>query len=173
MVIFNVATDGSFGDNDGKTHGGIVFMTSDMKVLSTAHVETSIPEFVSMRNVGGEVLAAWSAILAVASKVKKLNEEVGLESYQMDLVYDYEGVGKWINGQWQCKKNATRWYKEAVTKLLESVPNLKLNLIWVKGHQNHISNEWADKVAAYDESKRLKGVDICNMDDVLREEHGF
>ena len=173
MKYFNVYTDGSFGE-DGLTHGGIVFVKSDnSEVLSVSHVQTRVREFVSMRNVGGEVLAAWAAIFAVANSVKESNETNGLETYQLNLTYDYEGVGKWLNGQWKCKKHATQWYRDSIKAILATVPNLTLNLIWVRGHMGNEYNEVADRVASYDKSTRYPNTDICDMDELLRTDYGF
>lgn len=173
MKIFNVYTDGSFGD-DGATHGGIVFVKSgNSEVSSVVHVQTKIREFVAMRNVGGEILAAWSAIYAVANTIKNNNETVGLETYQLNLTYDYEGVGKWLTGQWNCKKHATQWYRDSLKAILSTVPNLKLNLIWVRGHMGNQFNEVADRVACYDKSMRHTGTEICDMDELLQTDYGF
>lgn len=174
MKVFDVYTDGSYLRGDSLTHGGIVFVNTDTNtVSSTIHVQTSIPDFVSMWNIGGELLAAWSAIMAVTSSVKKSNDEVGLDTYKMYLTYDLEGVGKYITGAYKAKKKATRWFHDSVHQLLQEVPNLELKLRWVKGHNGTTFNEIADAVSSYNPDSRYKGCSVCDMDDVLRDTYGF
>ena len=174
MIFYNVFTDGSYSKDDSNhTHGGIVFGDENNKVLSRIHVVTSIKDFTSMNNVGGEILAAWSAILSVVSSVKQANEEKGLEQYQLTLVYDYEGVGKWITGEWRAKKKATQWYRESVKKLVSSVPNLKVRFIWVKGHEDTYLNHAADYTAAYNLNCEAEDIPKCDLDDILTEDYGF
>lgn len=147
-MYFKCFTDGSFG-GPGETHGGLVFY-KDGTPTSMLHVYTTLPEFTEMRNVGGEVIAAWSAIMSVVQLLKQRDtEEHGLEAHTLDLIYDYEGVGKWLRGQWKTNKTATRWFVRNVKELLSSVPNLTINYIWVKGHDVTEGNNRADKIANY------------------------
>lgn len=171
MLYYNAYTDGSFCVDDGIVHGGIVFGDENNNILSTLHVKTAHRDFTSMHNVGGEILAAWSAIFSVVSSVREANETNGLETYQMNLVYDYEGVGKWLLGYWKANKKATQWFKSSVKAMLETVPNLKLNPIWVKGHNNVALNEVADKVAFYDMTCGGLGSPICDLDEILATEY--
>lgn len=171
MKYFNAYTDGSFGD-DGLTHGGVVFADDNGTVTSAVHIRTSKSDFVSMRNVGGEVLAAWTAILIAVNSVKKYNEE-SMDSYELNLVYDYEGVGKWLNGSWRAKKKATMWYVRTVRELLESVPNLKIKLTWVRGHATTRLNNIADAVADYVSQGRTYNSKVINLDEELENDYGF
>jgi ribonuclease HI len=165
MQKYIAYTDGSFGDN-GEVHGGIVFWNGNAPV-SQIHIKCTNPAFVSMRNVGGEVLAAWSAITSVAANVQKKNEEL-MDTYQLDLIYDYKGVGEWLTGGWKTNKPATQWFVKSVRDILEQVPNLKINYIWVKGHADNAGNTYADRTAAYDMSYcKGKNIPICNLDKLI------
>lgn len=166
-----VYTDGSYG-NDGKTHGGIVFADSYGKVLSTLHVVTSIRDFVKMNNIGGEILAAWSAIFSVATTVKQMNENVGIDSHRLQLVYDLQGVGMWLQG-WKTNERGTRWYKETIKKMLSEVPNLTLELVWVKGHKDTRLNVVADAVASYSTQGACYNATLVDMDEMLRSDYNF
>lgn len=157
-MYFKCFTDGSFG-NKGETHGGLVFY-KDGVPMSALHVYTMLPEFADMRNVGGEIIAAWSAINSVVQLLKSRNvEECGLEAHILYLVYDYEGVGKWLTGQWKTNKIATKWFVQNVKELLSSVPTLTVNYIWVKGHSVTEGNNRADKVANYN-------MEYCKINDI-------
>lgn len=171
MKYFNAYTDGSFGD-DRLTHGGVVFADELGEVTSAVHVKTGKTDFVSMRNVGGEILASWTAILIAVNSVKKYNEE-SMDTYQLNLVYDYEGVGKWLNGSWRAKKKATMWYVKTVRELLQSVPNLEINLQWVRGHSTTRLNNIADAVADYQNQGKPYNAQLINLDEVLETDYGF
>lgn len=166
MKTYTVYTDGSFGDN-GEVHGGIVYW-KDGAPSSKVHVHSKRPEFVSMRNVGGEVLAAWAAIMSVANAVKEENESTGLETYEMNLIYDYKGLGCWLTHEWKTNKVATQWFVKSVERILSAVPNLKVNYIWVKGHADTSGNNHADLVASYDMRYcKMENIPICDLDSVI------
>lgn len=173
MQNFIVFTDGSF-HIPGETHGGIVFWGPDNKPSNALHVYSNNFAFTEMRNVGGEVIAAWCAMLSVAETVKKLNEE-SMDSYTLNLIYDYEGIGKWATGRWKANKPATKAYVKFVRDLAIEVPNLKINYIWIRGHQSSdsdnfvIGNNEADKVSAYDmKYAENHNIPICNIDEVIK-----
>ena len=154
-------TDGSYGDT-GDTHGGVVFY-KDKTIASALHVVSKLTEMVSMRNVGGELIAAWCAITAVANTAKDCKEECIL-----DLVYDYKGVGCWATGEWKTNKSGTIWYAKAIKEILRTTPNLKINFIWVKGHQSVEGNNIADMVADYNlDYCRKHNYPISCVDDLI------
>lgn len=169
MKQFIIYTDGSFGEAN-ETHGGVVYwdgMTNTPQAC--LHVYTTLPEFCSMRNVGGEVLAAYTAIYTTIRKIKAYNEE-SMESYKIILVYDYKGIGLWLTGKWKARKKATIWFANAVKKLLEETPNVSIEYVWVPGHTGHIAgNEYADKVSEYTTKFATNNnIPICCMDDLLK-----
>lgn len=149
-MFWNVYTDGSFGD-DGATHGSVVFASPEGN--ECIHVWTENPTLVASRNIGGECIAAWSALYAIVTKIKEMNEK-GIEQHTARFTYDYQGVGAWVTREW---KNATKptavWYRQAMDKLLAEVPNLTVEWNWVKGHTGKCpGNTLADKVSAYNMS---------------------
>lgn len=166
MKSYTVYTDGSFGDTN-EVHGGIVYWGEEGPA-SFVHIKATMPEFVSMRNVGGEILAAWAAIMSIASKVKNANE-IEMEYYELNLVYDYKGVGEWLTGGWKTNKVATQWFVRSVKEILSAVPNLKVNYVWVKGHTSTEGNHYADLVANYNmEYSKRNNIPICNLDEVVK-----
>lgn len=179
MKNFICFTDGSFLKASGETHGGIVFTDNEANPLNRMHLYTTLPALVSMNNVGGEVMAAAAAIQSVVNTIKKEQEDGGLETYELYIIYDYEGVGKWATNQWAAKKTGTAWYKKLVQDLIASVPNFKVHWIWTKGHQSYTGNvsqdmitkgnHLADWTAAYDMSyTKSNNIPCINMDSVIK-----
>lgn len=149
--------DGSFGD-ERIVHGGLYYITDGHADM--LHVTSSNPQLVEMRNVGGEVLAAFAAILFSSTMIKASNKPGNLK-----VVYDYKGVGCWINGEWQAKKPATQWFKNAVGLILREVPLMTLKMEHVKGHSGDKGNELADAIADYTMNYcRMSNVDVIDMD---------
>ena len=88
---------------------------------------------ISMRNVAGELSAAMRA----AYWLKKNN-------YKGVIVYDYEGVEKWLTGAWTARNQ----YTQAYVKFMK--PYLKdgwISFKWVKAHNGDLGNHMADAQA--------------------------
>lgn len=167
MKQWTVYTDGSYKRDASDVHGGIVYVPNPGEKPKQIHVTTTNPELVSRWNVGGEILAAWCAVFSVCQEVKKLNGEC-MDTYALDIIYDYEGIGKWLVGAWSCKNKTSKWFVKSVKDMLSDVPNLKLNCYWVKGHADTYYNEMADAVAFYDMVHcEINNIPICDMDEIL------
>jgi len=59
---------------------------------------------------------------------------------------DYEGVGKWMNNEWKCKKPYIKKIKEKCEIYLKEIKG-KVEIEHVKGHSKNYGNEQADKLA--------------------------
>ena len=92
------------------------------------------PTMATMRNVAGEIMAA----LAVVQNFE------GVEDVDLSLYYDYEGIEKWVTGEWKAKKPETQAYRDVMRKAMESV---KINFIHVYGHTGVRGNEIVDQLA--------------------------
>lgn len=170
MIYYNVFTDGSYLDGDGHAHGGIVFVNNDThEPASMLHVQTTVPDFVNMWNIGGELLAMWAALFSITSAVIDANENKGIESYEALLTYDYEGLGRWLHGEWKIKKPVVRWCINSIKQRLAMCPNLKLKTQWVRGHRGIRFNELADGVSSYLSGNWPHGTILCDMDETLKE----
>ena len=167
MNKYIIYTDGSYCSEDSFVHGGIVFINpANMQVNACSHVKSENRHLYSMNNVGGEVLAAYSAILSVIS----LHEEALSKGMKLEIEihHDYEGISKWYTQEWRAKKPATQWYVRELQAMNKKYPGLTLKFVWVKGHSGEIGNETADKVSFWDEQYcKDFGVHIINMDSVL------
>lgn len=131
-------TDGSYKKNkDGIYKVGWSYVILDGDTIIHEDYGTT-DEYTSMRNVVGECVAVREAIAYC--------EEEGIEA--LTIYHDYEGVGKWVQGQWKTKNEMTQRYKRFV---LESP--MIIEFIHVQGHSGDRWNEYVDKLAK-------KGVEI-------------
>lgn len=159
VVIY---TDGSYNKADkDATYGGIYMPMSGCEDMSQS-VKTSVPEATSMWNVGGELLAALTAVKMVSFMAENLKDE----SITADIIYDYEGIGKWVTSEWKAKRTLTIAYRDYVRKMLNKHNNLKINFIWVKGHNGTSGNEMADRIA-YEGMTGKR--DVSNLDELINE----
>lgn len=83
--------------------------------------------------------------LAFAETLKKLIDK-DLSNYQIIFYIDYEGVEKWMNGKWKCKKPYIRKIREKCLSYLSKI-NTKVTIQHVSAHSGIIGNEKADKLA--------------------------
>ena len=94
------------------------------------------PSLAKMRNVAGEIKGAEAAI--------KLASNLGLK--KLSIFYDYEGVAKWITGEWKCKNKHTTEYRKIVIDILLKA-GLCVVFHHVRGHSGIPGNEEADRLA--------------------------
>ena len=91
--------------------------------------------FASMRNVGGEILAAEAAIKVA----------LGLSMKFLTIYHDYAGIEKWVTGEWQAKNNYTLGYRNVVFDAMKN--GLQIRFEKVKAHSGDKLNDEADKLA--------------------------
>lgn len=161
-----IYTDGSYGDSDGRAHGGIVMIGEWNNILGRIHIISTIPCITGMRNVGGEIIAAWAAIKSVSLAAQA--GRYGDKPVDIILYHDYEGVSKWVEGYWKAKKTATAWYVSAMKRLLQCDKIRSLRFEWVRGHAGDFGNKEADAVASYEMNGfEVLGVQVLNVDNLL------
>ncbi len=89
----------------------------------------------SINNVAGELQGTMYAIKwAYENKYKNIL-----------VKHDYEGISKWINGEWQAKNLAVKKYVEFVKKYIQN--NINISFEKVDGHSGDKYNEEADRLA--------------------------
>ena len=91
-------------------------------------------EFISQRNVLGELLAAKLAILICI--------QLGVSNIQ--VVYDYQGIEKWAIGSWKRNNSLTQGYYKFIQ---EAQQFIEIDFTHVKGHTGNPGNERADDLA--------------------------
>ena len=123
---------GSYEHSIGKYAYGCVMVLPDGPIeLNGADNDE---DYVSMRNVAGEILGSEKAILWAV--------EHGYS--EVVIYYDYEGIEKWANDIWKANKPGTIRYKQFVA---DQRKNIKISFQKVAAHTGVTYNEMADKLA--------------------------
>lgn len=124
--------DGSYNLSDKRYgFGGIVLYQGESKTFYGGGERQDLLE---MRNVSGEMMAAMRAVTyAIEVKAKAL-----------EIHYDYQGIGKWVSGEWQAKNAFTQAYRDYMR---EKGKELAITYIKVKAHSNDHYNDIADQLA--------------------------
>ena len=91
--------DGSYDDSIKKYAFGCVFLLPDGRIF-TEYGNGDNEQSLQHRNVTGEMLGAMYAV-----KFAMLNGFHGVE-----LRYDYQGIEKWVTGEWRSKTELTQKY---------------------------------------------------------------
>ncbi len=125
--------DGSYEHSILKYAFGCVFLLPD----GTIYVENGSgnnTDSAKLRNVTGEMLGSMFAVRwAIKNGFPKL-----------EIRYDYEGVEKWVTGDWKSKTELTQKYAEAMRRWSSQV---QIRFTKVAAHTNVYYNEMADQLA--------------------------
>lgn len=123
-------TDGSFNVKNN-TAGYAAILTFESGLEKVLRGSITDPQATPLRNVAGELQAVLEAVKAA-------------EEACADLVvyYDYEGIEKWVTGEWKAKKEFTQKYRDAVRSA-----SIKVEFHKVAAHTGVEYNEHADKLA--------------------------
>ena len=124
--------DGSYDHSQLRYAYGCVLVLPDGEI--TINGSDNHEDYVSMRNVAGEIIGSQQAVLWAV--------EHGYKS--VTIYYDYEGIEKWANGVWKANKLGTQRYKEFVSKMRQEI---EITFQKVAAHTGVKYNEMADKLA--------------------------
>ncbi|MCR5701015.1 MAG: ribonuclease H family protein [Lachnospiraceae bacterium] len=124
--------DGSYDDTTKRYAYGCVLVFDDEVVKLNG--DNNDEEYVSMRNVAGEILGSETAIKWAAEHGYK----------EVVIYYDYEGIEKWANNIWKANKPGTIRYKEFIK---EQRKKIKITFVKVAAHTGVTYNEMADRLA--------------------------
>ncbi len=125
--------DGSYDDSIKKYAFGCVFLLPDGRIY-TEYGNGNNEQSLQHRNVTGEMLGAMYAV-----KVAMLN---GFSS--VEIRYDYQGIEKWVTGEWRSRTELTRKYAVSMREWGKSI---SIRFTKVAAHTNVTYNELADKMA--------------------------
>lgn len=124
--------DGSYDHSQLRYAYGCVLVLPEEEV--TLNGSDNQEDYVSMRNVAGEIMGSRQAILwAIENGYKKIT-----------IYYDYEGIEKWADGIWKANKPGTRQYKAFVA---EKRREIEISFQKVAAHTGVKYNEMADRLA--------------------------
>lgn len=110
----------------------------------------------------------YAELYAIYSFVRSVQQNPNIKNVMFTIYSDYEGVQKWINGEWKAKKPYIRQLVWAIYRIYDMLRKDSRNVLfyykWVKGHQTEDCylkrmNDLADTVArdenCYNEIHRL------------------
>ncbi len=125
--------DGSYDGALKKYAFGCVFLLPDGRIFTQCG-NGDREQSLQHRNVTGEMLGAM-----YAAKTALYNGFSGVE-----IRYDYQGIEKWVTGEWRSKTELTQKYAAAMREWGRS---LELRFTKVAAHTNVRYNELADQMA--------------------------
>ena len=125
--------DGSYNVKT-KEYGFGCVIIEGQQVIKEMYGKGNDENYVSMRNVAGEILGSICAMEYANSNGYK----------QICSYYDYEGIEKWANATWKANKKGTQEYQKKVSKYRE---NLEIIFVKVLAHSGDFYNEKADMLA--------------------------
>lgn len=125
--------DGSYEDSIKRYAFGCVFLLDDGRIYTECGSGDN-PQSLQHRNVTGEMLGAMYAV-----RVAMLN---GFQA--VELRYDYQGIEKWVTGEWRSKTELTQKYAASMREWSKSI---KITFTKVAAHTNVRYNELADQMA--------------------------
>lgn len=123
--------DGSFFDEFPTQYGwGFVIRDGGKTLFETYGAGEGAAA--SMRNIAGELAAAMRSVVWAKQN-----------NCQVYIIYDYEGIERWVTGKWRAKNDFTKAYVEFMNKHAAYIYGFQQ----VKGHTGNNGNERADELA--------------------------
>lgn len=144
--------DGSYEDSLKKYAFGCVFLLEDGRIY-TQYGNGDNEQSLQHRNVTGEMLGAMYAV-----KFAMLNGFQGIE-----LRYDYQGIEKWVTGEWRSKTELTKKYADAMREWGRSI---EIKFTKVAAHTNVRYNELADRMAKTGLTEGNGVPKVCRIEDM-------
>ncbi len=123
-----IYVDGAF--KDGKISGAVYIPSTREEYYFCLEDE----QLAKHRNVSGELIATALAInLALERSIK-----------HVVIYHDYEGIQKWVTGEWKARTELTRAYRDFC---IEAQKSMRIDFVKVVAHGNDKSNDYVDKLA--------------------------
>ncbi|MCM1187897.1 MAG: ribonuclease H family protein [bacterium] len=144
--------DGSYEDFRKRYAFGCVFLLADGRIYTQCGSGDNA-ESLQHRNVTGEMLGAMYAVkAAMYSGYRKI-----------EIRYDYQGIEKWVTGEWRSKTELTQKYAAAMQSWRESI---EIRFTKVAAHTNVRYNELADQMAKAGLTEQSGIPKICKIEDM-------
>lgn len=125
--------DGSYHKNTNEFSYGVVIFYKNKQIQFSQRLNDL--KLAAMNNVAGEIIGAQNAMrFCLDNNIKNL-----------ELYYDYEGIEKWITGEWNTNKEGTKAYKKFYEDNIFN--KLQIKFIKVKAHSGNKFNDLADSLA--------------------------
>ncbi len=125
--------DGSYNIKTKEYGYGCVLIDGN-KVVGKYYGKGDHEDYVSMRNVAGEIAGSTMAIRYAIEHQYPL----------ICIYYDYEGIEKWANKVWKANKSGTQAYVKFIE---ESRKSINIEFVKVLAHSGDTFNEMADLLA--------------------------
>ena len=126
--------DGSFDEPSQRYSFGVLIIDSAMhqhEICGSSRNE----KYISANNVAGEILGVINALdWAVSNGYEKIK-----------IYHDYEGLSKWISGEWEVKSEVSKMFVAVYKAKFADLLNVEFEK--VKGHSNNKFNNKADELA--------------------------
>ncbi len=145
--------DGSYEDSIKKYAFGCVFILPDGRIF-TQYGNGDNEQSLAQRNVAGEMLGAMYAV-----KSAMLNGFAKVE-----LRFDYQGIEKWVTGEWRAKTELTQKYRDAMQEWGRSI---QITFTKVAAHTNVKYNEVADQLAKTGLTEGKGVPKVCLLEDMI------
>jgi len=126
--------DGSFDNEKRRYSYGVLIIDKNHKEHELCGFASN-PKYLSSHNIIGEVLGVINAMdWAVSNGYDKIK-----------IYHDYEGLSKWLSGEWAAKSDVAKMFVSLYTNKFADL--LKVSFEKVKGHSNNKYNDKADELA--------------------------
>jgi ribonuclease HI len=129
-----IYTDGSFTPKC-IGYSGWAFIVLDSNEEEIIHKDFGKIECES-RNIDGECYAVIKALEWITKNIEDKYKTI-------KIFYDYEGIHKWISGEWKTNKKVSINYRSIVNEFIHQLYPTNIEWIKVKSHSN---NKWNDEV---------------------------